>query len=74
MVFMPMPPKDPSDPSYAKVFRYVTWPCGDEVVSKWYGHPTCRIALGGRARNDLGDKIAMWFVEKASIIGYALPS
>ena len=56
-------------------FPIRTWPCSDEVVSsKWYGHPTCSIAPGGRARNDLGDKIAMWFVENAANIGYALPS
>ena len=50
-------------------FPIPTWPCGDTIFSKWYGNPTCGTYPGGSARNDLGDRLAMWLVRHAGAIG-----
>ena len=53
-------------------FFIPTWPCSSKLVpagARYFGHPTCATWPGGAARNDLGDRLAMWLAENAEAIG-----
>lgn len=53
-------------------FAISTWPCGEDLAlaGDWVGHPTCKKGQAvGRARNDLGDQLALWLAVNANAIG-----
>lgn len=63
-------------------FMIPTWPCGTKIIDykttypwlspAFQGHPTCsgRTRGGrGRARNDLGDQLALWLTQNSVEIG-----
>lgn len=55
MVFMPMPKQHPtSDPAHAFIFRYVTWPCGDETQETMCSEPFVSTFLKERCGLEVG--------------------